>query len=187
MIDLCAAPGGKTAQLIAAGAEVTAVDTSERGFACFAAILAGLAWTQHSCRPTDANSARADKVDAVLIDAPCSATGTLRRRPDVLMHRTPDDVATLPESSASCCEAASAWIKPGGCLIYATCSLQHDEGEDVIDGIVQDSRLDKMPSIRSPAAGGMLPSRPDLRTARFVSFRPISPRWAVLTASTSRG
>jgi len=141
VIDLCAAPGGKTAQLIAAGAHVTAVDTSERRLRVLRRNLKRLGMDATCVQADGRKFSPAEQVDAVLIDAPCSATGTLRRRPDVLMHRTPDDVATLTGTQRELLEAASTWIKPGGCLIYATCSLQHDEGEDVIDGVVQDSRL----------------------------------------------
>ena len=141
MIDLCAAPGGKTAQLIAAGAHVTAVDTSERRLRVLRRNLKRLGMDATCVQADGRKFSPAEQVDAVLIDAPCSATGTLRRRPDVLMHRTPDDVATLTGTQRELLEGASTWIKPGGCLIYATCSLQHDEGEDVIDGVVQDSRL----------------------------------------------
>jgi len=142
VIDLCAAPGGKTAQLIAAGADVTAVDTSERRLRVLRRNLKRLGMDATCVQADGRKYAPREKVDAVLIDAPCSATGTLRRRPDVLMHRTADDVATLARTQRELLQSASDWIKPGGCLICATCSLQHDEGEGVIDSIVQDSRLD---------------------------------------------
>ena len=142
VIDLCAAPGGKTAQLIAAGADVTAVDTSERRLRVLRRNLKRLGLEAVLVQADGRKFLPEDKVDAVLIDAPCSATGTLRRRPDVLMHRTAEDVATLARTQRELLRAAAGWIKPGGCLIYATCSLQHDEGEDVIADIVGDRRLD---------------------------------------------
>ena len=142
VIDLCAAPGGKTAQLIAAGADVTAVDTSERRLRVLRRNLNRLGMEATLSQADGRKYTPAEKADAVLIDAPCSATGTLRRRPDVLMHRTADDVATLARTQHELLRSASGWIKPGGCLIYATCSLQHEEGEDVISDIVRDSRLD---------------------------------------------
>ena len=81
----------------------------------------------------------AEKVDAVLIDAPCSATGTLRRRPDILRGRKPDEIAKLATLQTALLRQAAGWLKPDRCLIYASCSLQHEEGEDVAEAIAADT------------------------------------------------
>ena len=132
VVDLCAAPGGKTAQLIAAGADVTAVDNSKPRLDILKRNLDRLGMTADLVR-ADGRTFRPRKaVDAVLIDAPCSATGTLRRRPDVLHHRAVADLAGLAAIQRELLARAASWLSPGGRLIYATCSLQHEEGEAVV-------------------------------------------------------
>lgn len=126
-LDLCAAPGGKTLQLAAAGWQVTALDKSARrverlsanlartGLAADVVVADALAWEPPA------------KFDTILIDAPCSATGTARRHPDVL-HRLPrlEELTTL---QAAMLERARGWLAPGGTLVYAVCSLEPAEGE----------------------------------------------------------
>ena len=132
VVDLCAAPGGKTAQLIAAGADVTAVDNSKPRLDILKRNLDRLGMTADLVR-VDGKSFRPRKtVDAVLIDAPCSATGTLRRRPDVLHHRAVADLEGLGVTQRELLSRAASWLSPGGRLIYATCSLQYEEGEAVV-------------------------------------------------------
>lgn len=128
VIDLCAAPGGKTAQLAVAGAEVIAVEREETrarrlkqnldrlGLDAKVVIADALVWQPEQ------------KVDAVLLDAPCSATGTLRRHPDVLWVKRPRDVLALAKDQDRLIDAAGAMLKPGGVLLYAVCSLQDEEG-----------------------------------------------------------
>jgi 16S rRNA (cytosine967-C5)-methyltransferase len=126
--DLCAAPGGKTAQLAAAGARVTALERDP-------ARLARLAENLARCR-LEANLVQADVLtwsptelfDAVLLDAPCSATGTIRRHPDVPHLKRPRDIAMLGETQDRLLHAAERMLRPGGRLIYAVCSLQPEEG-----------------------------------------------------------
>jgi len=126
--DLCAAPGGKTAQLAAAGASVTAVERD-------AARLTRLRENLRHWRLA-AETRQADAVawtppapfDAVLLDAPCSATGTIRRHPDVPHVKRPRDVRALAETQDRLLAAAAAMLRPGGRLIYAVCSLQAEEG-----------------------------------------------------------
>jgi len=132
VLDLCAAPGGKTMQLAAAGAHVTAVDSSEPRLALLQANLArtGLA-AELVC--ADARTWRADApFDAVLLDAPCTATGTLRRHPDVAVLRRPSDVPALATLQAELLAAAQAMTAPGGALVYAVCSLEPEEGPGVL-------------------------------------------------------
>ena len=169
VIDLCAAPGGKTAQLIAAGAEVTAVDTSERRLRVLRRNLKRLGMTATLAQADGRKFTPDELVDAVLIDAPCSATGTLRRRPDVLMHRTPQDVSKLAITQRELVAKAASWIRPGGCLIYATCSLQHDEGEDVISDISKDGGIDlTIDPITAQEAGCFQPALTEDGTLRIM-------------------
>ena len=135
VVDLCAAPGGKTAQLIAAGATVTAVDSSKQRLEILERNLGRLGMSATLVATDGRKFKPRAKVDAVLIDAPCSATGTLRRRPDVLRHRAASDLAGLAGIQRELVTRAAGWLEPDGCLIYATCSLQHEEGEAVIEQV----------------------------------------------------
>ncbi len=125
--DLCAAPGGKTAQLAAAGARVTAVERDP-------ARLARLRENLHRLR-LEAEIVQADAAewrpgrlfDAVLLDAPCSATGTIRRHPDVAHLKRPRDIAALAAQQDALMQAAIRLLRPGGRLVYAVCSLQPEE------------------------------------------------------------
>jgi len=127
VLDLCAAPGGKTLQLAAAGALVTAVDKSA---ARLARLRENLARTQLRAEviAADALTFRAEPFDAVLLDAPCSSTGTLRRHPDVAWLRRPTDIRALADLQAKLIGAAAALLKPGAPLVYAVCSLEPEEG-----------------------------------------------------------
>ena len=126
--DLCAAPGGKTAQLAHAGAHVTAVDLSKRRLARVGENLARLG-LQAELVAADATSWRVpEPFDAVLLDAPCSATGTIRRHPDILHLKRPKDVAELAALQARLIDNALRLLKPGGRLVYCTCSLEPEEG-----------------------------------------------------------
>jgi 16S rRNA (cytosine967-C5)-methyltransferase len=131
VLDLCAAPGGKTLQLAAAGARVTAVDKSD---ARLKRLRDNLRRTKLSAEvvAADALTFRAEPFDAVLLDAPCSSTGTLRRHPDVAWLRRPTDIRTLAELQAKMIEAAGALLKPGAVLLYAVCSLEPEEGPGVV-------------------------------------------------------
>jgi 16S rRNA (cytosine967-C5)-methyltransferase len=126
--DLCAAPGGKTAQLAASGANVTAVESNEKRLVRLRENLARLRLSAEIVL-ADANVWRpAEGLDAVLLDAPCSATGTIRRHPDLPHLKRQQDIAALAEAQERLIEAAGAMLKPGGRLIYAVCSLQPEEG-----------------------------------------------------------
>lgn len=129
VLDLCAAPGGKTMQLAAAGWQVTALDHSKRRAERLTANLqrTGL---QAEIIVADLLQWNApQQYDAVLLDAPCSATGTFRRHPDVLHRIGERQIAELVELQAAMLDRASGWVKPGGSLVYATCSLEPEEGE----------------------------------------------------------
>lgn len=130
VLDLCAAPGGKTAQLAAMGARVSAVDISENRLRTLKENLVRLNLNAE-CTAADVNDWQPDFVpDAILLDAPCSATGTLRRHPDVAWHRTPQDVSRLATAQSRLLARAAEWLAPGGVLVYAVCSLLPQEGAD---------------------------------------------------------
>jgi 16S rRNA (cytosine967-C5)-methyltransferase len=130
VVDLCAAPGGKTAQLAAAGASVIAVEREAGRMARLRENLARIGVSAETV-VADAESWRPETpVDAVLLDAPCSATGTLRRHPDVLWVKRPRDVTALAAGQDRLIDAARDMLRPGGVLVYAVCSLQDEEGPD---------------------------------------------------------
>ncbi|MEM8788783.1 MAG: transcription antitermination factor NusB [Pseudomonadota bacterium] len=130
VVDLCAAPGGKTLQLAAAGARVTAVDNSDRRLARLHENLARTGLAAEVVTADALDWAPAAAPDIVVVDAPCSATGTLRRHPD-LPHVRPDpDLTPLTELQARLIDRALGWLGPGGRLLYGTCSLLPAEGED---------------------------------------------------------
>ncbi|HVV91985.1 MAG TPA: transcription antitermination factor NusB [Hyphomicrobiales bacterium] len=139
--DLCAAPGGKTAQLAAAGAAVVAVDRSAARLARLDENLARLHLSAETV-VADAAEWRGGPFDAVLLDAPCSATGTIRRHPDVAWLKRPEDVAALAAVQARLLDAAVSLLKPGGTLVYATCSLEPEEGEAQVAAL-----LSRMPGL----------------------------------------
>ena len=128
--DLCAAPGGKTAQLAARGAAVTAVELNPARMQRLATNLARLGLSAELVH-ADARSWRPPApLDGVLLDAPCSATGTIRRHPDVPYLKRQTDILPLTQLQDQLLAAATAILKPGGRLVYAVCSLQPEEGPD---------------------------------------------------------
>lgn len=130
VLDLCAAPGGKTLQLAATGAKVTALDISTPRLA---RLHENLARTGLSAKiiATDALHWQPDTLfDAVLLDAPCSATGTLRRHPDLPFTKDGSDIPALVALQAALIDRALGFLKPGGRLVFCTCSLLAEEGEE---------------------------------------------------------
>jgi 16S rRNA (cytosine967-C5)-methyltransferase len=129
VLDLCAAPGGKTMQLAAAGWTVTALDLSAKRLARLADNMerTGLSADMVTA---DLRKWESDtQFDAVLLDAPCTSTGTFRRHPDVLHRIGARQIAELVTLQSAMLDRAAGWLKPGGSLIYATCSLEPEEGE----------------------------------------------------------
>jgi 16S rRNA (cytosine967-C5)-methyltransferase len=129
ILDLCAAPGGKTLQLVAAGAQVTALDMSEPRLARLRENLGRTGLAADIVVADALHWEPATKFDAILLDAPCSATGTLRRHPDLVFVKDGRDLSDLKALQSALIDRALGWLKPGGRLVYATCSLLPDEGE----------------------------------------------------------
>lgn len=136
-IDLCAAPGGKTLQLAAAGAEVVALDRSAVRLRRVAENLARMGLKAEVHAADAAAWADERRFDAVLLDAPCTATGTFRRHPDVLWASRPGDIAPLARSQSQLLDSAAGRVKPGGRLVYCVCSLEPEEGEAQVPGFLK--------------------------------------------------
>ena len=132
VLDLCAAPGGKAMQLAADQVAVTMLDASEERLERVRQNFARVAVGHHEIIHADLFAWDTDKrFDAVLLDAPCTATGTCRRHPDVLHRIKERQIAEMAELQARMVERAARWVKPGGRLVYAVCSLEREEGEDI--------------------------------------------------------
>lgn len=151
VVDLCAAPGGKTAQLAAAGADVTAVDLSGARLKRLAANLERLHLAAQLVEADAATWSPGRTFDAVLLDAPCTATGTIRRHPDILRLKRPDDAAALADIQSRLLDNAAGLVAPGGTLLYCTCSLEPEEGARQIERFLAHDRR----FARSPIAAGV--------------------------------
>lgn len=165
--DLCAAPGGKTMQLCAADARVAAVDISARRMARLGENLARSGLAAELVTSDAAKWKTDEKFDAVLLDAPCSGTGTLRRHPDIAWLKDEEDVARLTLTQDRLLLRAVDLLKPGGTLVYATCSLQEDEGVARVEGLLaRDPRLTRVPvqTDELPDLGDAVTPAGDVRT-----------------------
>jgi 16S rRNA (cytosine967-C5)-methyltransferase len=171
VLDLCAAPGGKTMQLAAAGHRVTAVDASESRLRRLRENLdrTHLAADLVAADAVQWNPGRL--FDAILLDAPCSATGTFRRHPEVLYRARPTIVADNAELQQQLLSTAAQWLKPGGALVYSVCSLEPQEGEEVVRGFLdrhsdfQLERPENLPDFVPVAAEGWVRILPGLLEA----------------------
>jgi 16S rRNA (cytosine967-C5)-methyltransferase len=163
VLDLCAAPGGKTLQLAAAGWRVTGLDKSVKRLdrlvenldrtGLKAEVVAADALTWEPSRP----------YDAILLDAPCTATGTCRRHPDVLHRIGARQIAEMAVLQSALLARASGWLAPGGTLVYATCSLEPEEGEGQVGAVSLEPRpidVAELPAGLTPTADGALRTRP---------------------------
>jgi 16S rRNA (cytosine967-C5)-methyltransferase len=151
--DLCAAPGGKTAQLAAAGAKVTAVDRAEARLARLRQNLTRLNLAADIVA-ADVTEWQAGPFDAVLLDAPCSSTGTIRRHPDIPWLKRETDIATLATLQRRLLARAVDLVRPGGMLVYCTCSLEPEEGAEVVaDLLARDSRIRRRPLAAAEVGG----------------------------------
>ncbi|WP_421953008.1 RsmB/NOP family class I SAM-dependent RNA methyltransferase [Pelagibacterium sp.] len=136
ILDLCAAPGGKTAQLASAGAQVTALDISADRMERVRANLDRLGLDAQIVVADALDYAPGPVFDAVLLDAPCSATGTFRRHPEVLLHRNAQGIAERVAPQRRMLAHAASLLKPGGRLVYCVCSLEADEGEEQLGWVL---------------------------------------------------
>ncbi|CAA7612161.1 RsmB/NOP family class I SAM-dependent RNA methyltransferase [Magnetospirillum sp. UT-4] len=164
--DLCAAPGGKALQLAAAGALVTAVDRSARRLERVRQNLDRLKLEADMVAADVAAWRPESPFDAVLLDAPCTATGTLRRHPDGLRLKGPGDVAALADQQAALLRAALEMLKPGGTLVYCVCSLEPEEGVAQVERLLAAGAVERLP-VRPEEVGGLaelLTPAGDLRT-----------------------
>jgi 16S rRNA (cytosine967-C5)-methyltransferase len=170
IVDLCAAPGGKTAQLVQAGARVTAIDRSPSRMARLRDNLARLTLESQTVVADAADwlgqNSNAD-FDGILIDAPCTSTGTIRRHPDVSWLRQEVDIAALAAQQKRLLQKAVAVLKPGGILVYCTCSLEPEEGEQAISALLAtEPAMRRVPIAAGEVAGltEILTAEGDLRT-----------------------
>ena len=161
--DLCAAPGGKTAQLAHAGARVSAVDRSPARMTRLRDNLSRLALSAETV-VTDAaewQGGNSAGFDGILIDAPCTATGTIRRHPDVGWLRQENDISALAALQKRLLQKAASLLRPGGMLVYCTCSLEPEEGEHAIAAL-----LAAEPAMRrAPVEAGEVAGRDEILTA----------------------
>jgi 16S rRNA (cytosine967-C5)-methyltransferase len=164
--DLCAAPGGKAAELAAAGANVTTIDRSAERLKLLAANFERL--KLHSeIVVADALAFDAPPFDAVLLDAPCTATGTIRRHPDVAWTKRPGDIGQLVKLQAQLIDKAIALTRPGGLLVYCSCSLEPEEGEGQISAVLRRNPDVRRLAVAPGEIGGLaecLTALGDLRT-----------------------
>jgi 16S rRNA (cytosine967-C5)-methyltransferase len=166
--DLCAAPGGKTAQLVHAGARVTALDRSPNRMARLRDNLARLSLQAETLVADAAEWPGHGGVgfDGILVDAPCASTGTIRRHPDVAWLREEADIAALAALQKRLLQRAVALLRPGGTLVYCTCSLEAEEGELAIAALLDgESGLRRAPIDTGEVAGlaELVTSEGDLR------------------------
>lgn len=170
IIDLCAAPGGKTAQLLSAGAKVLAVDRSKERISILKTNMHRLK-LRADYVVADATELSPNFVpNAILLDAPCSATGTLRRHPDVAWHRKPEDIARLTETQYKLLNHALDILKPDSTLVYSVCSLQPEEGELQISRILSERSDVTLVAIDPEIVGGLkeyMTERGEVRTLPF--------------------
>lgn len=166
VLDLCAAPGGKTMQLAARGLDVTSVDSSQSRLA---RLGENLARTHLAAARMCADALEwrpASQVDAILLDAPCSATGTFRRHPEVLYRARPRLIAEAAALQARLLARAAGWLELGGTLVYSVCSLEPEEGEQVLKDFLRHNagfRIDR---------SGVLPDFVPVASAGWVRVVP---------------
>lgn len=165
VLDVCAAPGGKTMQLAAAGWDVTALDSSAKRIERMRGNLDRTGLNADLVAINALKYEPEELFDAVLLDAPCTATGTCRRHPDVLHRIGPRQIAEMAELQGELLERAAGWLKPGGVLVYAVCSLEREEGEEqaVKVGLTPDPiRVEELPAGLAPTAEGWLRTDPGM-------------------------
>jgi 16S rRNA (cytosine967-C5)-methyltransferase len=165
VLDLCAAPGGKSLQLAAAGWQVTALDISKRRMERLQENLSRIGLGAKLVTADALTWEPETPFDAVLLDAPCTATGTCRRHPDVLHRIGPAQIAEMAQLQARLLERATGFLSSGGTLVYAVCSLEPEEGEDQLARIAltpDPIRIDELPAGLAPRPQGWLRTDPGM-------------------------
>ena len=165
VLDLCAAPGGKTLQLAAQGWKVTALDISKRRLELLKTNLKRTGLAASTVRADALTWEPKHQFDAILLDAPCTATGTARRHPDVLHRIGARQIEEMAELQAALLDRAKGWLKPGGIFVYATCSLEREEGEDqtsAVDLAPLPIGSQNLPAGLGPTAEGWLRTDPGM-------------------------
>ena len=165
VLDLCAAPGGKTLQLAAQSWKVTALDISKRRLELLKSNLKRTGLAASTVRADALTWEPKHQFDAILLDAPCTATGTARRHPDVPHRIGARQIAEMAELQAALLDRAKGWLKPGGIFVYATCSLEREEGEDqtsAVDLAPLPIGSQNLPAGLGPTAEGWLRTDPGM-------------------------
>jgi len=155
IVDLCAAPGGKTAQLAAAGLDVTAIDRSPARMKRLSENLDRLGLKAEMIEAAAEDWRPPEPVDAILLDAPCTATGTIRRHPDIAWLKSATDVARMAEVQSRLLTAAGELVKPGGILVYSVCSIQKEEGPAQIAAFLADGAPFERVPVTPDEVGGL--------------------------------
>jgi 16S rRNA (cytosine967-C5)-methyltransferase len=175
VLDVCAAPGGKTAQLAAAGAQITAVDISKSRMTRFKQNMERLKLQPKIQVGDILKFERETAYDAVLLDAPCSSTGTIRRHPDLPYVKSLGSIAELSQLQQRLLAHAAQLVKPEGLLLYCTCSLEPEEGENQIEAFLQEHPEFARSPIKEVDVAGMtqfITHSGDLRTLPFMPVGP---------------
>jgi len=186
--DLCAAPGGKTAQLVSAGAHVTAVDLRPERLKRLDQNMARLALSCETIAADAGEWAPERHFDAVLLDAPCTATGTIRRHPDILHLKRESDAAQLEPIQARLLANAARLVRPGGTLVYCTCSLDLSEGEwHIKDFLIDTENFERHPIVAGEAGidAEWITPEGDLRTLPY--HLPLQASEAVSSVAADSG
>jgi 16S rRNA (cytosine967-C5)-methyltransferase len=165
--DLCAAPGGKTAQLVMAGGHITAVEQSASRMKRLKGNLARLGLTAEFLQSKLEDLPSEPRYDAILLDAPCSSTGTIRRHPDVYWTKDATDVAKLAGLQGRLLRHAFAMLRPGGTLVFSNCSLDPSEGEELVEAfLAENDKAARLP-VRAedwPGLAAAIDAKGDIRT-----------------------
>ena len=164
VLDLCAAPGGKTAQLAAAGAEVTSVERDPTRAGRLEANLQRLQLQARVVVESITRYVPEVLCPAVLLDAPCTATGTLRRHPDIMWSKGFSDIATMARMQRQLLDKSAAFVAPGGRLVYAVCSMEPEEGPQVVEGFLAANPAFSQLPIRPDETGFAVTDAGNLRT-----------------------